>query len=60
MPERLALAAAMPADSLLRRWRAEIMAGRPHPVPIAAAAGWAALGWCVAFGLLALRSTRWR
>lgn len=57
---RLAVASGLPIDSLLRRWRSEIIAARPKPVTIAASFGWTALGWAVVFGLLALRSTRWR
>lgn len=57
---RLAAASGLSTDSLLRRWRSEIIAARPKSVTIAASFGWTALGWAVVFGLLGLRSTRWR
>jgi hypothetical protein len=57
---RLAMASGLPTDSLLRRWRSEIIAARPKSVTMAASFGWSALAWAVVFGLLALRSTRWR
>jgi hypothetical protein len=58
--QRFAVAAGMPADSLLERWRAAVLAARPKPVTMTASGGWVALGWALGFGLLALRSTRWR
>lgn len=60
LPERWALAAGIPSDSLVTRWRAMILAARPTPVTLPPAAGWVALGWAVVFGFLALRSSRWR
>lgn len=60
LSQRFALAAGLSADSMALRWRAAIVAGRPKTVTLATASGWAALGWVIAFGLLALRSTRWR
>ncbi|PYO92032.1 MAG: hypothetical protein DMD62_14225 [Gemmatimonadetes bacterium] len=58
--QRFAAAAGISADSLVLRWRAAILAGRPKTVTLATASGWMALGWAIAFGLVALRSTRWR
>ena len=60
LSERLAIAAALPSDSLMARWRSTILAARPKAVTLAARGAWIALGWAVVFGLLALRSTRWR
>jgi hypothetical protein len=60
LSDRFAAAAGTSADSLALRWRAAILAGRPKTVTLATASGWMALGWAIAFGLLALRSTRWR
>ena len=60
LSERFAAASGMSADSLVLRWRAAILAGRPRTVTLATASGWMALAWAIAFGLLALRSTRWR
>jgi hypothetical protein len=60
LAERLAAAARISSDSLIRRWRTAVLAARPRAVPIAAAGAWTALSWAVVFGLLALRSTRWR
>ena len=60
LSERFAAAAGLSADSSALRWRAAIVAGRPKTVTLATASGWMALGWAIAFGLLALKSTRWR
>ncbi len=60
MSQRFAEAAGVSADSMALRWRAAILAGRPKTVTLATASGWMALGWAIAFGLFALRSTRWR
>lgn len=60
LSERLAIAAALPTDTLMARWRSAILAARPKAVTLAARGAWIALGWAVVFGLLALRSTRWR
>lgn len=58
--ERLALAAGMPLDSLIQRWRRAVLSARPTPVTLTPPIGWVALGWATLFGLLAIRSTRWR
>jgi len=60
LERRLGLAGGVPLDSLLRQWRDQVIAARPEPVTMAASMGWAALAWSLVFGLLALRSTRWR
>lgn len=57
---RLAAASGTSADSLLRVWHAGIIAAHPLPVRVEPRGGWAALGWAIAFAMLALRSTRWR
>jgi len=58
--QRLAAASGVPADSVLRAWHAAVVAARPQQVSVDAHGGWVALAWGVAFGLLALRSSRWR
>jgi hypothetical protein len=58
--ERLALAAGVPSDSLMRQWRTAVLSARPKPVTFTPSVGWVALGWATLFSLLALRSTRWR
>ena len=58
--ERLAAAAGVSQDSLLMRWHARVLAARPRPVTLTAAGAWAAFGWVLALGALALQSTRWR
>src|SRR5882762_450832 len=60
LTQRLAIATAVPLDSLIHQWRNLVIAARPHPVTLSARFAWAAVGWSVVFGLLALRSTRWR
>lgn len=60
MAERLAVAAAISADSLVARWRAEIVAARPRPVIVP----WWAMGiaavWVGVFSACSMGSTRWR
>jgi hypothetical protein len=58
--DRLAAAAGVSRDSLVSRWRAEILAARPRPVVLPAWAVWVALGWALFFGGCGLRSSRWR
>jgi hypothetical protein len=60
LARRLAIAGAVPLDSLVHQWRDQVIAARPRPVTLTAAIGWTALGWSLVFGLIALRSTRWR
>jgi hypothetical protein len=57
---RLASAAGMSEDSLVARWRAEIIAARPVPVEMPSWAFVIALGWMVFFASCGLRSSRWR
>jgi hypothetical protein len=57
---RLAAAAGMSEDSLVARWRAEIIAARPVPVEMPSWAFVIALGWMVFFAGCGLRSSRWR
>ena len=58
--QRLAAAARVSQDSLLARWHARVIAARPRPVTLTPAGAWAAVGWVLALGALALQSTRWR
>lgn len=60
IPARLEAAAGMPLDSVIARWQTSVVAARPKPVampPIGALVG---MGWGAIFGLMALRSSRWR
>ena len=57
---RLAAAARVPTDSLVRAWRARAFAGAPRPITLRRAGAWAAMAWAVTFAFLGLRSTRWR
>ncbi|HEY6158542.1 MAG TPA: hypothetical protein VIV88_13875 [Gemmatimonadales bacterium] len=57
---RLAAAGGMGIDSLLARWRAEILAARPVPVSLPPRGVWIALGWTILFAVCGLRSSRWR
>jgi len=57
---QLATAAGIPLGSLLDVWRGRVLAARPKPVTLEFNGAWVALTWGVIFGLLALRSTRWR
>ena len=60
MGRRLAVAARVSEDSLVARWRSDVLAARPAPVPLPPWGGWVALGWVIAFGTCGLRSSRWR
>jgi hypothetical protein len=60
MAERLSQAAAVPLDTLLARWRSDVLAARPAPVALPPFGPLVGLGWTVLFGLCALRSSRWR
>lgn len=60
MGRRLAAAAGVSEDSLVGRWRSDVLAARPRPVPLPAWGGWVALGWVVVFGICGMRSSRWR
>lgn len=57
---RLAAAGGVREDSLVARWRAEIIAARPLPVEMPTWAFGVALGWMVLFAGCGLRSSRWR
>ncbi|HUC41029.1 MAG TPA: hypothetical protein VMR92_09365, partial [Gemmatimonadales bacterium] len=57
---RLSSAAGMDIDSLVVRWRNDVLAARPRPLTLPWWAGFAAIGWTAFFGLCALRSSRWR
>jgi hypothetical protein len=60
MEERLAIAAGIPADSLLALWRAEILAARPRPVTVPLWAVGLATFWVGVFSACSLGSSRWR
>ena len=60
MGPRLAAAARVSEDSLVRRWRSDVLAARPTPVPLPAWGSWVALCWVAVFGACGLRSSRWR
>ena len=60
MGARLASAAGIPLDSLVRRWRARAFAARPAPLALPWWATVAAVGWTAFFGFCAMQSSRWR
>lgn len=60
IPARLATAARLPLDSVLRTWRTEILAARPPQVVLTGARLPTALVWALIFAALALGSSRWR
>jgi len=57
---RLACGAGVGEDSLLARWRAQVIASRPRAVALPPWAFLFALGWVVVFAGCGLRSSRWR
>jgi len=60
MGARLAAAAQVPEDSLLARWRADILASRPAAMSLPAWAMLVALVWAGVFMTCGLGSSRWR
>ena len=58
--ERLSSAAGLDIDSLVVRWRSEVLSARPRPLTLPWWASFAAIGWTAFFGFCALRSSRWR
>lgn len=59
MAPALAAAANMPLDSLLSRWRRELLALRPDTRPVDGPGILLTLGWTAAVGLAALGIARW-
>lgn len=59
-PARLAVVAGVPLDSLVRRWRREVLAARPRPVALPPIGLPVALTWVTLFGACGLASSRWR
>lgn len=57
---RLVAAAGSPMDSLVGRWRREIIASRPAPVELPPWGFGMALGWVGVFLWCGVRSSRWR
>ncbi len=60
MGQRLAAAAQVSADSIIGRWRSDVLAARPVPVPLPPWGSWVALGWIIVFATCGARSSRWR
>jgi len=59
LEQRLALAAQVPADSLMRVWRRELLAARPRPVSVGSGTLLVALLWACAGLLFAIGASRW-
>ncbi|HEX7939917.1 MAG TPA: hypothetical protein VF483_13095 [Gemmatimonadaceae bacterium] len=58
--DRLAVAAGVPADSVLRAWVAKVRDSRLPSQDMTPGIAAASMGWILLCGLLSLRSTRWR
>ena len=58
--ERLAIAAGVPADSVLRSWLSKVRDSRLPSQDMTPGIAAASMGWILVCGLLALRNTRWR
>ena len=58
--DRLSAAAGINLDSLVARWRTQVIAARPPTVFLPIWAFTVALGWTVFFAACGLRSSRWR
>jgi hypothetical protein len=57
---RLAEGSRVNEDSLVARWRADVLAARPKPVSLPPWGAWIALAWAGVFMACALGSSRWR
>lgn len=60
MADRVASTANATLDEVIARWRQAILTSRPPSVALPWWAVSLALGWAAAFGVCALRSSRWR
>jgi len=60
LADRLAAAAGVSTDSAIAVWRNRVTALAPTSAKVPARSAWAAFGWALVFGVLALRSSRWR
>ncbi len=60
LSERLSAAAGVGLDTVLVRWRADILAARPAAVTVPRWGVPAALGWILLLAACGLRSSRWR
>lgn len=58
--DQLAAAAAVPVDTVLRRWHTAVMAARPESTILTKKGAWMAFFWVVLFVAVASRSSRWR
>ena len=57
---RLAAAARLPLDSVVRAWRARLIDAAPATVTVYPAGAWAALLWAAVLAVVGLGSSRWR
>lgn len=60
MNVRLSSAAGVPLDSLVSAWHAAVISARPKSVELPAYGPVVGLAWTFVFGLMAVRSSRWR
>jgi hypothetical protein len=60
MDLRLTAAAGVPLDSLLFLWQSSVIAARPKSVELPAYGPLVGMAWFLVFGMVALRSSRWR
>jgi hypothetical protein len=57
---RLADAARMPIDSLVARWRADVLDAHPSSPNLSALSAWTAVAWGIAILLVGVRFATWR
>jgi hypothetical protein len=60
IPDRFALAAGAPLDSVVASWHRHLMRGRPTAPGVPPLTAFATLLWIGACGAISLRSSRWR
>lgn len=60
MSDRIADAARMPIDSVVARWRNDVLAARPASPALSLLSAWTIVGWGIGIMLLALRFASWR
>ncbi|MGH7529587.1 MAG: hypothetical protein ACREMN_04330, partial [Gemmatimonadales bacterium] len=58
--DRIAAAADVRLDTVIARWRHDVLAARPERVAVSWWAVTAAIGWVAFFAVCGARSSRWR
>ena len=60
LEDRLASAAKMPIDSVVARWRADVLDAHPPSPTLSVLSAWTAVAWGIAILLIGMRFATWR